>query len=157
MLEAEKLYSQNELNKAEENYIKVINLDPKNFAAYEGLVAVYKANRDYKKARETSKYCIKLLNKDASATDEKHRLASCYADLGEIYQLEDKIKLALTNSNKAIELEPSNPRFLDFLLKISIMLKNKELALKTFKALKEADPENQKLEEIKEEINNLPT
>jgi hypothetical protein len=35
------------------------------------------------------------------------------------------------------------------------MLKNKKLALQVFVDLKNADPENQKLSEIKSEIDNL--
>ena len=79
-----------------------------------------------------------------------------YADLGWIYQLERKNTYALANFQKAVDCEPSNPRFLDLLLKISILLKNKDLAWRAYNGLKEADPENKKLPELKEEITTLP-
>ncbi len=155
---AQQEFSQNKLTEAEEGYIAVISSDPKNIDAYEGLAKIYVANRDYKKARETCRYRLKLLTKKkpvGQANGDTHQLAGCYADLGEIYQLEKKDQLAFNNFQKAAQLEPNNPRFLDLLLKISIMLRNKEAALKTFNALKEADPQNQKLSELEEEINNI--
>lgn len=157
--EADQLLGQDKLTEAEEVYIKIISLDSKNSAAYNGLAKVYFQNHDYKKAKETLRYCLKLLTKSSKidTNEKKHELACCYADLGSIYQAEGKSQLALNNFQKAVEIEPHNPRFLDFLLKISIILENKELALKTFNTLKKADPDNQKLKEIKKEIDNLPS
>ena len=156
---AAELINQDKMNEAEGLFIEVIKLDTKNVDAYEGLVQVYLANRDYKKARETCRFNIKLFakeNKKIPQSEKKHRLAKMYADLGWIYQLERKNTYALANFQKAVDCEPSNPRFLDLLLKISILLKNKDLAWRAYNGLKEADPENKKLPELKEEITTLP-
>jgi len=156
---AKKYLTERDFAKTEEICINILELDKKNIAAYEILAEIYLADRDYKKARETSRYLIKLLTKEKEKTensDVKHRLANSYADLGYIYQLENRNSYALANFQKAVDLEPVNPRFLDLLLKISIILKNKNLAKQVFNDLKAADPENQKLEELKEEIHNLP-
>ncbi|MFA5022460.1 MAG: tetratricopeptide repeat protein [Patescibacteria group bacterium] len=153
--EAKKILAEGNLEKTEEICISIIEFDPKNLDAYQMLANVYLENRDYRKARETSRYLIKLMLKAGSIDGDKHRLANAYADLGWIYQLENKNSYALTNYQKAVELEPSNPRFLDLLLKMSIILKNKTLALEVFSNLKDADPDNQKLPDLEEEIKNL--
>lgn len=142
-----------DFTKAEDLAIEVIEMDDKNLDAYESLVQACIETKEYKKARETCRYLAKLLGKD----DDNHRLANCYADLGTIYELENKISLAMKNFQKAVELEPNNPRFLDLLLKISIILKNKPLAQEVFESLKKADPDNGKLTELKEEINGIKT
>ncbi|MDD2806958.1 MAG: hypothetical protein PHW95_00330 [Patescibacteria group bacterium] len=150
----EKLISEKNYDQAEEMCIDILRLDEKNLDVYEHMSEIYIAQRDYKKARETSRFLLKLLQKHGAETD-KHRLANCFTNLGGIYQLENRNTFALTNYQKAVELEPNNPRFLDLLLKISIILKNKNLASQVFNTLKEADPDNQKLPEIKDEIDNI--
>jgi len=157
--QANQLAQTEKINEAEEIYIQILELDAKKIEAYQGLAEIYRQRRDYKKARETCRYLIKLLvkkTKNQPLNGDRHRLAAYYADLGEIYQLEGKLSLAAKNFQQAVTTEPSNPRFLDLLLKISILLRNKDLAWKTFNQLKETDPENQKLAELKEEISNLP-
>ena len=156
---AQQFLQAEKINEAEELYIQILGLDAKKLEAYEGLAEIYRQRRDYKKARETGRYLIKLLTKKTKnqpLNGDQHRLAAYYADLGEIYQLEGKLPLAAKNFQQAVATEPSNPRFLDLLLKISILLRNKDLAWRTFNQLKQADPENQKLTELKEEISNLP-
>jgi len=156
---AEKYLASEELAKVEEICIAVLELDKKNLEAYEFLAEVYRRNKDYKKSRETLRYLIKLVNKskvDIEASGLKHRLANYYANLGDIYQLEGRNNYAVVNFQKAVDLEPINPRFLDLLLKISIIIKNKNLAKQVFNDLRKADPQNQKLAELEEEIDNLP-
>lgn len=159
LVEAKKYLTEGDLNKVEEVCISIIELNEKNVDVYELLTKAYIEKKEYKKARETSRYLVKLLSKiqkETESSEEKHRLANCYADLGYIYQLENKPAQALANFQKAVDLEPSNPRFLDLLLKISIILKDKNLAKQVFTELKKADPENQKLAELKDEIDSLP-
>jgi len=161
LAQADQLVEQGTFSAAEEAFIRVLSLDAQNAAAYQGLIKVYLAMKDYKKAKETCRYIIKLLTKKGIAVDASpergHRLASIYADLGWAYETEGRKQLAAANYEKAIELEPSNPRFLDLLLKISIILKRKDRAWATFNALKEADPDNKKLPELKDEIEKIKT
>ena len=139
---------------AEVAYIDVLALDATNLDAYEALTELYYEQRDYRKARETGKFLARLLQK--SKEFDTHRLASNLACLGEIYQHEGKPEQALKNFQKAVALESSNPRLLDLLLKISIIMKRKDLAMQAFTDLRNADPKNQKLSEIEEEIKALP-
>jgi tetratricopeptide (TPR) repeat protein len=159
LIQAEQLFAERELEKAEDVCVSVVELDPVNIDVYELLTDIYIENREYKKARETCRFGLKLLTKGSGGKKEnvdKHRLANCYSELGWIYQLEGKPTYALANFQKAVDLEPENPRFLDLLLKISIILKDKALALSVFNKMQIADPDNQKLPEIKEEIEELP-
>ena len=159
LAEIEKLIVAQDFVTAEENCIEVIKLDPRNLEVYKFLTEIYLNKKEYKKARETCRFLLKLLSKTVNSKNgvgDKHQLANVYSDLGWIYQLENRYTFALANFKKAVELEPSNPRFLDLLLKISILLKDKNLALQVFSDLKQADPENQKLAEIKSEIDSLP-
>jgi tetratricopeptide (TPR) repeat protein len=146
--QARQLALEHELEKAEEKCISILEIDSKNLDAYEILCEIYTENKDYKKARETCRYLSKLLLKGGKDKTDNHRLANCFADLGWIYELEGRNTYALSNYQKAADLEPNNPRFLD--------LKNKSLAIQVFNSLREADPENQKLAELKAEVDGLP-
>lgn len=153
--EVQRLMFEQDFEQAENLAVEVISLNQKNLDAYEALVDIYIEIKDYKKARETSKFLTKLLvqeKKEKKDSTSIHRLANCYAELGYIYELEGKHPIALKNYQKAVILEPNNPRFLDLLLKISIILENKPLAQEVFESLKEADPDNGKLVELKEQI-----
>lgn len=152
---AEKLITETNYEQAEELCIDVIELDRHNLAVYELLTDMYLQKKEYKKARETTRFLLKLLQKQSGEAD-KHRIANCFSNLGWVYQLEHRYQYALSNFQKAVELEPSNPRFLDLLLKISIIVRNKNLARQVFHSLRQADPDNQKLPELKEEIDALP-
>jgi len=158
LAKAKGLMADQDFDQVEELCISVVSLDPKNLDVYELLTEIYLEDKDYKKARETCRYLLKLLLRgkfDSEGNGKKHRLANCYADLGTVYQLENRNNFALTNFKKAVQLEPSNPRFLDLLLKISIILRDKSLAVEAFNNLKKADPDNKKLPEIEEEIASI--
>ena len=158
--EVERLVSIQEYQQAEDVAISVVVIDSENLDAYEHLVDIYVAEKEYKKARETARFLLKLLQKAKKTkltTYSDHRLANCYANLGMVYDVENRKDYALINIKKAVELQPNNPRFLDFLLKISIMLKDKSLAFETFNSLKESDPDNQKLPDLEQQIYSIDT
>ncbi len=155
LVELQKLSADKDFIRAEDLAIEVIGLDEKNIEAYEYLVDVYVGLKDYKKARETGKFLAKLLGQAPQAESQIHRLANCYANLGMIYELEGKNSQSLKHHQKAVALEPNNPRFLDLLLKISIILENKPLAEEVFQSLKQADPDNGKLIELQEQIQTI--
>jgi len=157
--EAREFAKDGKFEEAEERYIKIIEIDDKNVDAYDGLGELYMEQKEYEKARDTFKYLLKLYleyyqdEEDGEAV--KHELASCYANISESKERLEDYDKALENVQKAVELEPNNPRFLDLLLKISIIKKDKKLAHDTLKKLKEADPENKKLDELETEVRNI--
>lgn len=143
---------------AEELFIKVIEIDNKNIDAYKGLNELYMKAHDYQKAKEVGRYILRLsldgYKKDASM-EKKQTVASCYAHLGEIEQNLENMPSAMKNYKEALKLHPNNPKFLDLLLRISIIVKDKKLARTTLQELKLADPENQKIIDLEKEVEGL--
>ena len=62
---------------------------------------------------------------------------------------------ARDNLQEAINISPNNPRYLDSILNLCIIEKDQSAACKYYAKLAEANPENQKLEEIKKQIDEL--
>lgn len=143
---------------AEELYIKVIEIDNKNIDAYKGLFEIYLRTRDFRKAKEVARYLLRLSLEDYREDqnlEKKHNVASCYARLGEMEQNLENASLAIRNYKEALKIHPNNPKFLDLLLKVSIIEKDKKLARSTLQRLKIADPENQKIIDLEKEVEEL--
>jgi tetratricopeptide (TPR) repeat protein len=143
---------------AEESYIEVIELDSKNILAYQGLGELYLLKKDYKKAKQSLQHALKLLKSKSvrrKPKDSEHLATECLAKMGSIDQQEGNLESAINYFRKAVEAEPNNPKYLDLLLKISIILKDKDTAKSTLAALKKADPDNQKLEELEKQVKEI--
>jgi hypothetical protein len=56
---------------------------------------------------------------------------------------------------KALKIEPNNPRYLDTMFRISIIIKDKVLAFEAYDRLSKVNPENQKLAEFKAQLAEL--
>ena len=78
--------------------------------------------------------------------------AKIYHSLSGIYRHEEQYDKAATNLDKALKIEPANPKYLDALLDICIMKKDKIRAQEVFFKLKEVNPENKKLAVWEKEI-----
>jgi tetratricopeptide (TPR) repeat protein len=134
----------------EANLIKIIELAPGDTGAFSLLGNLYFVNKKYEEAKQTFVHVLKLL--EESETDKQaeiyYNLASVYAETGE---LED----SLATIKMAAALAPANPRYLDSLLKISIINKDKTGAREAFEKLSAVNPENGKLAEFKESIDSL--
>jgi tetratricopeptide (TPR) repeat protein len=179
LAECKDLKAKEDYQEAEKKCIEAISLDPKNKEAYYNLGEIYTALKDYEHAKEIYNFLIKLNAQDdiaysglgniaaalgnfQEAKDDyihsiilNSKTASHHLDLCETYMaLGDQIN-ALKSCQEAVKLEPKNPRNLDALLKISIQTKNKSLAVRTFDKLKKVNPENQKLDELKKEIDEM--
>ena len=81
--------------------------------------------------------------------------AQTHFSLAEVYQAMGKMIEAVRTLKKALKIEPANPRYLDTMLEISIITKDKALALDAYEKLLKANPENNKLEEFKRQIDEL--
>lgn len=157
---ADALTKAGNLNEAEENCIKILELDSRNLDTYQKLADLYNEQKDYTKTKATFEYIVKLIkskkiSKDLSGGNYNHLLAECYEKLCATSQLLHEDRECLAYIKKAISLEPNNPKYLDLLLKISIILKDKSVAIKALRALKKADPANQKLPDFENEIKKL--
>lgn len=166
-------------DEAEKQFIEVLTLDQRNVEAYRGLGRLYLLKKDFTQAKETFEFLLKLNQRDpfiyrslgAIAADrgdlksaENEYLKSLeldsaesgtYLDLAWVYLNLEEPSRAFAILNKAAALEPKNPKILDFLIEVCIILQDKVAARKFLRQLTDANPENQKLSEFREKINKL--
>ncbi len=177
--EAAELKKQNDFVKVEKKYIEIIGLDSKNIRVFKELGRLYFEEKNYEEAKQTFEHLLKLKQDDEEIYDNLAQIAKAEGDLKQakkeylkfleinkqsaqtyfnlalVYQAMGKMKLAVNNLKQALAIEPSQPRYLDTMLEISIMIKDKAMALDSYKKLLEVNPENQKLEEFKKQIDAL--
>jgi Flp pilus assembly protein TadD len=173
------LLNQGKFKEAEDALIEVVSLDTKNTEAYLGLAKIYLATEKSDQAKEVYSFILKMdvqnnaalaglaememaQNNWAGAREVYKKIMEVgttnpeyYCDYGYVLEKLDDHKGALEMYQKAVDLKPNDPRYLDYLLEESILNKKKYLAFKVFDQLKEANPENQKLDEFKKRIEEV--
>lgn len=160
--EAEDFSGEEEWSEAEKRLIKILSLDSKNIAAFKALGEIYIKRKSYEEAEQTFKHILKLYGAEsekeiALSEDSQYRLEAgrIYFCLANVCLAAGKNEEALRYIKEAVGLEENNPRYLDSLLEISIINKDKVSALDAHKKLKEVNPENKKLLEFKRQIGEL--
>ena len=176
---AEDHLDRRELKDAEQCFIEALKLDEKNVEAYRGLGRVYLDLERYKEAVAIFKFLLKLAPRDdrafnrlamaymgqskyedaakalEKAVNINDTLAIRFFDLGRLYQELERPAAALRNFHKAVEIEPGNPKYLDQLLEISIITGDRRLAEEAYERLEAVNPDNQKLPEFRERIEEM--
>jgi len=167
---AEELIREEKFEEAEKKLIDIISLDSQNLKAFKGLGRLYIDKKQYREAKQTFEHVLRLLEHDEfrigrDSIGEKskgetrkvdnHYLSSIYYELSKTCKSNEEYKEALDNIVRATEIEPNNPRYLDMKLGISIINKDKGIALDALAKLKEVNPENNKLMEFEGEIKGL--
>ena len=89
------------------------------------------------------------------AVEIDSKVALRHYDLAHAYEKMGKHLYALRSYERAVSLEPLNPKYLDAYLQTAILLNNKELAQAAYDQLKIANPENKKLDQIRRTIEEL--
>ena len=145
MEEGTQLFKDENFADAEQNFLDVIRLNPKEVEAYEYLGEIYIEKREFDHAIETLEYAKQL-----SPNDD--RIAF---DLGTVHVQRGDLEKGKRFFEQAVELAPNNPRNLNGLLQLAIDMKDKPLAIMTLSKLKKANPENQKLEELAQTVKEL--
>jgi len=142
---------------AENNLVVIISLDQKNLSAFFELGGVYKELRKYPEARQTYEYALKLSK--ATYKEKGKRLSispqEIYFALANLEKKAGNIAASYDNVLEALEIEPSSPRYLDLILDLSIMKKDKVASWQYLNRLSEANPENNKLDERRREIEEI--
>ncbi len=158
-----KLIAQESLKKeddalAEKKLLEIIKLDQKNLSAFFNLAELYVGQKKYLEARETYKYALNLTQQaEHQGKDPEIKAQEVYFALAEMEKSAENLELALEDISEALELEPANPRYLDLILDLSIIMKEKELAEKFWKKLVAVNPENQKLSDLQKQIKKIST
>lgn len=143
---------------AEEKLLEIINLDQKNLGAFFQLGELYESQKKWSEASQTFGYALRLVRQHRGNHEEAAGEIvpqKIYFALAEVEKEAGNLDLALENIREALELEPNNPRYLDLILDLSIMRKDKDLANECWERLAAVNPENNKLTEWKEKISQL--
>ena len=177
LAQAEEATKQEKYNEAESAYLEVIRLDPHQLSAYQGLGEVYLDQRDFEAAREVYEFLLKH-GRAATSSLGLARVASGQGRLEEardeyigalqltsiaqprmelaqiLCQMGDYTE-ALKYLKEAKKIEPQNPKILDFYIEVSILNGQLIQARDGLEALKQANPENQKIAEFARTIREL--
>src|SRR3989339_428113 len=151
----EELKKNGDSDAAEKKLIEIIGIDSKNLKAFRELGNLYLSRRDFNEAKQTFEHVIKLFEKEGGGAQDFVKLSDIYFDLASVSRAIESWDNVILNLDKALEIEPNNPRYLDTKLEISIIKKDKKQAQETYKKLAEVNPENQKLNELKKQIDEL--
>jgi len=147
--QAEEFKARDDLDAAEKKYIEIIGLDSKNLKAFKELGRIYFARKEFEEAKQTFEHLLKLKEDDEEANAQTH------FNLAQVYQAMSKWPEAVKSLKKALKIEPANPKYLDTMLVISIIIKDKALALDVYGKLVKANPDNHKLEDFKRQIDEM--
>lgn len=142
---------------AEEKLLEIISLDQKNLSAFFQLGELYVSQKKWSEASQTFSYALRLARRHYGDKVETGEITPqrIYFAQAEVEKEAGNLDAALENIREALELEPNSPRYLDLILCLSIMRKDKTLARESWEKLAAVNPENQKLEKWKEKIANL--
>lgn len=149
--QVETLIKEEKLEEAEQKLIEMISLDDKNLLAFSELGKLYHFEGKLQEARQTLLYALKLAEVENLKTDQaelNYNLSLIAKDLKDI----DGAILSLL---KALDKDAKNPRYLDLMLDLCIIKKDKNLALEYLVRIKEVNPENQNILEWEREVGNL--
>ncbi|MCK5416552.1 hypothetical protein KAI92_03945 [Candidatus Parcubacteria bacterium] len=163
-IKIEELIKNENSEEAEKKLIDIIGLDSQNVKAFKELGNIYMFKKAYAEAKQTLGHVVKLLEKSydpnkvisgAETGEMNTQLAAAYFDLTlankEIEDMDD----AIDNIEKALSIEPNNPRYLDTKFEISIIKKDGKKAKEAYEKMKEVDPDNQRLYELGKKIEEL--
>lgn len=127
---------------AEKELIAIVTHDPKNIDAYETLGRMYLSQGQYENAKEALEFLVTLVPKDASVL----------AALGEVFDAQHDARSAYTFYEKAKNVSPNNPKYLDFFISTAIEIGDFYEAQRAVNHLREVNPDNQKIPEFEEMI-----
>lgn len=153
--QADALVKKEDFVEAEKKLIEVISLDDKNFPAFWELGEVYHSQSKWQESKQTLLYALKLAElkpENISSSD----ISNLNYSLALINKEINNIEASFDNALKASELEPNNPRYLDLILGLCIIKKEKKLALEYLEKIKESNPDNNNISKWQEQIDLLP-
>lgn len=141
----------------ESKLLEIINLDEKNSEAFFALGHLYFDLDKLNESIQTFSHALKLLIKEKKEGIRSSNISvsEVYFSLAEVAQKMERLDNALDYIKEALDLEPNNPRFLDLILDLSIIKKDKELARIYYDKMSLINPENKKLLDWEKDINDL--
>lgn len=177
--EGQNFLQSNQLEEAEASFIATIKINSKATDAYKGLADVYILKGAVEEAKQTYLFILQLDPKDDTVmvklgdifetqdnTEQaieyyqkailiNDSFAARFVHLCELLTKIEQYEVAKEAIIQAVELEPQNPKYLDLMIETAILCKDKALAEEGFASLRLVNPENQKLESLKDRIGKL--
>ncbi|MBF8280238.1 MAG: hypothetical protein HW383_11 [Candidatus Magasanikbacteria bacterium] len=177
--EADALRKEEKFEEAEKKYVEAIALAPKSVRAYKGLGKLYFETEKWPQAKETWEFVLKISTTEPLAYAYLGRIAKergewetaakyfeqavalddslikRWLDLADVYKTLGKMPEAVAAAKKAVVLEPANPLVLDNLAEISILSGDRKSAVAAVQNLRDANPENAKINEFEERIKGM--
>ncbi|NCU44235.1 hypothetical protein EOM71_00970 [Candidatus Falkowbacteria bacterium] len=165
LAEAEEAYRKSDLVQAERLAVESLELDKSQIDSFVVLAEIYEEQKKYREAEETWLYVVKRLSQKYRADQSRGRqdeareagrqLAEYQCSLGQLCLRNNHLERADQCLRQALKIEPKNPRYLDTLLEISIIRKDRVTAVLIFDTLAEADPNNANLTDYQARIRQL--
>lgn len=157
LLKVQEDKKQENWQEAEASLIEVVSLDDKNILAFYDLGNVYFEWKKYNESLDTYEHTLKLYKQFKNDPERITEInpQEIRFSLAEVNLKLNNLDEALEYISQALDNEPNNPRFLDLIFDISIMKKDKQSAKDYYDKLVAVNPENQKLKELKEQINKI--
>ncbi|HPT08703.1 MAG TPA: hypothetical protein PLE28_03345 [bacterium] len=152
--QADEFIKEENFEEAEKKLIEIISLDDKNFTAFFELGEVYHSEGKWQEAKQTLLYANKL----AEVFSQKvtgNEVANLNYSLALINKELNDLDGAITNLYKSLEIDQNNPRYLDLMLDLCIIKKDKGLALRFLEKIKEINPDNNNISKWEEEVSQL--
>lgn len=143
--EAEQLHAEGDDAQAEQRYLAAIGIAPQMPTGYTALGKLYLEKKEYAQADEALRHALRL-------DQENEDVALALID---VCRLTGKLDQAVALSQQAVQHAPNSPKVLHVLVELSIEQGDKLAALQALKALAEANPENQRLDELREQVKAL--
>ncbi len=150
-------FERKDFEEAKQTFEHILKVEEDNEEAYDGLAQTGGEKGGLKQSPlDTKSYPTGQAGDDhLKALDINRQRSQTYFDLAMVYQAMNNADKSIANIKQALRIEPNNPRYLDTMLEISIINKDKALALDAYKKLTEVNPDNQKLAEFKRQIDEL--
>ncbi|MBI4262624.1 hypothetical protein HY624_03810 [Candidatus Uhrbacteria bacterium] len=158
-------------SRAEEYTVELIRQHPEYAHAYALLGRIKHATHALADARDALRFAVRLAEREASsgfisegigdgetkqvrATSDRE-LALMRYDLAHVMEAEGDGAHAAEQLESALLLLPNDPKILDALLSVAILVKKKELAEETLAQLRAVNPENEKLGDFADQVEAL--
>ena len=161
---------------AEKKFIEALALDPRRLEAYRGLADIYVEKKRFDRAKETLAYLAKALIREnrcihgtgirSFASEENEGACpatpAAHADIAGRWVALAAVCESLADADgatdayeRAVAVEPSNPRNLDLLLEACILGGDKRRAEEVLEQLGTVNPENGKIEGFAERMQEM--
>ena len=154
----DKSVKNNDFTNAEDICFALLKREKDNINILDKLASIYSEKNDVQRIIETYEYIITILKRNKKKEFEKdniQKIAKYKTKIAEYYFNEKNYKKSLDILNDLIVNDENNPKILDLLIECNINLKNKFVAEKLLNRLSEINPDNLKISEFKEQIDNI--